>query len=47
MLQTHSVFTNVSKGQVAKKEDLLKAFDTDNETEVCLQVSWEGSLFAD
>lgn len=39
VLQTHTVFSNVSKGLVAKKEDLARAFGTDNETEVCLQVS--------
>ncbi|CAH2073496.1 unnamed protein product, partial [Iphiclides podalirius] len=27
VLQTHTVFTNVSKGQVAKKEDLVKIFE--------------------
>ncbi len=41
VLQTHTVFTNVSKGQVAKKEDLVRAFGSDNGTEVCLQVSLE------
>uniref|UniRef100_A0A2K6MJD4 Ribosome maturation protein SDO1/SBDS N-terminal domain-containing protein n=1 Tax=Rhinopithecus bieti TaxID=61621 RepID=A0A2K6MJD4_RHIBE len=30
--QTHSVFVNVSKGQVAKKEDLISAFGTDDQT---------------
>ena len=39
VLQTHTVFVNVSKGQVAKKEDLVRAFGTDNQTDVCLQVS--------
>ena len=39
VLQTHSVFVNVSKGQVAKKEDLMKAFETDNQTEICKTVS--------
>lgn len=39
VLQTHTVFINVSKGQVAKKEDLVKAFSTDNQTEICLQAS--------
>ena len=29
---------NVSKGQVAKKEDLVKAFSTDDQTEICVQV---------
>lgn len=39
VLQTHTVFSNVSKGSVAKKEDLARAFGTDNETDVCIQVS--------
>ena len=38
MLQTHTIFTNVSKGQVASKEDLVRVFGTDKETDVCLQV---------
>lgn len=38
VLQTHTVFNNVSKGQVAKKEDLVRAFGSDNETDACLQV---------
>ncbi|XP_060528807.1 ribosome maturation protein SBDS [Cylas formicarius] len=44
VLQTHTVFTNVSKGQVAKKEDLLKAFGTDNQTEICKQILAKGEL---
>ncbi|XP_050302265.1 ribosome maturation protein SBDS [Anthonomus grandis grandis] len=44
VLQTHSVFTNVSKGQVAKKEDLIKAFGTDNQTEICKQILAKGEL---
>lgn len=39
VLQTHTVFANVSKGLVAKKEDISRAFGTDSETEVCLQVT--------
>lgn len=39
VLQTHSVFVNVSKGQVAKKEDLTKAFGTEDLTEICKQVT--------
>lgn len=39
VLQTTSVFVNVSKGQVAKKDDLTKAFGTDDLTEICKQVS--------
>jgi len=38
VLQTHTVFTNVSKGEVAKAVDLKKVFDTDNQTEICLLV---------
>ena len=39
MLQTHTVFINVSKGQVAKKEDLVRAFGTEDQTEICVQVN--------
>lgn len=35
VLQTDIVFTNVSKGQEAKKDDLMKAFGTDSRTEIC------------
>ena len=38
MLQTPTVFANVSKGQTAKKEDLVSAFGTDNQKEICLEV---------
>lgn len=31
---------NVSKGQVAKKEDLTKAFGTEDQTEICKQVTY-------
>lgn len=44
VLQTHSVFTNVSKGQVAKKEDLQKVFDTDNSTDICKHILEKGEL---
>lgn len=37
VMQTHTVFVNVSKGQVAKKDDLSKAFGTDDLTEICKQ----------
>uniref|UniRef100_H0XUF1 Ribosome maturation protein SBDS n=1 Tax=Otolemur garnettii TaxID=30611 RepID=H0XUF1_OTOGA len=39
VLQTHSVFVNVSKGQVAKKEDLISAFGIDDQTEICKQIT--------
>ncbi|XP_068172991.1 ribosome maturation protein SBDS [Antennarius striatus] len=44
VLQTHSVFVNVSKGQMAKKEDLAKAFGTDDQTEICKQILTKGEL---
>ncbi|MBN3280739.1 SBDS protein, partial [Polyodon spathula] len=44
VLQTHSVFVNVSKGQVAKKEDFVKAFGTDDQTEICKQILAKGEL---
>ncbi|XP_046744859.1 ribosome maturation protein SBDS [Diprion similis] len=44
VLQTHTVFTNVSKGQVAKKEDLLKAFGKDDQTEICKEILTKGEL---
>lgn len=44
VLQTHTVFINVSKGQVAKKEDLIKAFGTDNQTEICKEILKKGEL---
>jgi len=44
VLQTHTVFTNVSKGQVAKKEDLVSAFGTDDQTEICKMILEKGEL---
>ncbi|PSN30163.1 hypothetical protein C0J52_25147 [Blattella germanica] len=44
VLQTHTVFINVSKGQVAKKEDLIKAFGKDDQTEVCKEILAKGEL---
>uniref|UniRef100_A0A1B6E0G9 Ribosome maturation protein SBDS n=1 Tax=Clastoptera arizonana TaxID=38151 RepID=A0A1B6E0G9_9HEMI len=44
VLQTHSIFTNVSKGQVAKKEDLIKAFGKLEETEICKEILAKGEL---
>jgi len=37
VLQTDVVFVNVSKGQVAKADDLRRAFATDNQKDICLQ----------
>ncbi|XP_056467164.1 ribosome maturation protein SBDS-like [Gadus chalcogrammus] len=44
VLQTHSVFVNVSKGQFAKKDDLIKSFGTEDITEVCKQILAKGEL---
>jgi len=44
VLQTHTVFVNVSKGQVAKKEDIIKAFGKDDQTEICKEILSKGEL---
>jgi len=44
VLQTHTVFNNVSKGQVAKSDDLKRVFGTDSHPEVCLQILAKGDL---
>ncbi|BES97463.1 Ribosome maturation protein [Nesidiocoris tenuis] len=44
VLQTTTVFTNVSKGQVAKKEDIVKAFGKEDLTEVCKEILKKGEL---
>ncbi|XP_041977079.1 ribosome maturation protein SBDS [Aricia agestis] len=44
VLQTHTVFVNVSKGQVAKKEDLIKVFGKDDQTEICKLILDKGEL---
>ena len=38
VLQIHSVFINVSKGQLAKKEDLILAFGTDKADQIIVEV---------
>lgn len=44
MLQTHTVFSNVSKGQVAKRDELMKAFGKDDQTEICKEILAKGEL---
>ncbi|XP_061398933.1 ribosome maturation protein SBDS [Musca vetustissima] len=44
VLQTHTVFTNVSKGQAAKKDELQKAFGKTDETEICKEILMKGEL---
>jgi ribosome maturation protein SDO1 len=43
VLQTQQVFLNVSKGQVAGKEELKKAFKTENVTDIILEVNINAS----
>jgi len=44
VLQTNQVFTNVSKGQLAKKDDLVKAYGTDDVDKVCIEILKKGEL---
>ncbi|XP_003747318.1 ribosome maturation protein SBDS [Galendromus occidentalis] len=44
VLQMQVVYTNVSKGQVAKKEDLVKCFGTDDQTKICEEILSKGEL---
>lgn len=38
VLQSQTVYSNVSKGVLAKSKDLLAAFGTDDHTKICLEV---------
>ena len=38
VLQSYSIFVNVSKGQTAKKEDLVEAFGTEDQNKICREV---------
>lgn len=38
VLQSHTVYSNVSKGVLAKSKDLMAAFKTDDQTKICLEV---------
>lgn len=44
VLQTNTVFMNVSKGQVAKREDLIAAFESEDQTEICKLILDKGEL---
>jgi len=44
VLQTPLVFTNVSKGQGAKVDDLKAAFGTDDQKTICLEILSKGEL---
>ncbi|KAJ3413611.1 hypothetical protein HDV05_007755 [Chytridiales sp. JEL 0842] len=44
VLQTHSVYTNVSKGHMASQEDLMNAFKTDDTAKIILEILKKGEL---
>ncbi|KAI9218922.1 SBDS protein C-terminal domain-containing protein [Blastocladiella britannica] len=44
VLQLHSVFVNVSKGQLAKEDDLMTAFKTADHSAICLEILRKGEL---
>ncbi|CAA2975824.1 ribosome maturation SBDS [Olea europaea subsp. europaea] len=44
VLQSHTVYSNVSKGVLAKSKDLVKAFGTDNQENICLEILDKGEL---
>eukprot|EP00698_Gefionella_okellyi_P020797 TRINITY_DN6591_c0_g1_i1.p1 TRINITY_DN6591_c0_g1~~TRINITY_DN6591_c0_g1_i1.p1 ORF type:complete len:300 (+),score=79.52 TRINITY_DN6591_c0_g1_i1:76-975(+) len=44
VLQSHAVFLNVQKGQVARKEDLEKAFGFSDMEKACLEILAKGEL---
>eukprot|EP00741_Cyanophora_paradoxa_P001391 tig00000488_g1346.t1 len=44
VLQTHTVFINVSKGQFATKEDIVKVFGTEDQSKICLEILAKGEL---
>lgn len=44
VLQMVHVYTNVSKGELAKREDLIKYFNDDSEKNVCITILNKGEL---
>lgn len=44
VLQSHTVYSNVSKGVLAKSKDLIKAFGTDDLTKICVEILEKGEL---
>jgi ribosome maturation protein SDO1 len=44
VLQSKTVFANVSKGQVAKRDDLEKAFGKTDQAEICKDILAKGDL---
>eukprot|EP00911_Craspedida_sp_UC1_P001173 UC1_evm1s883 len=44
VLQTHTIFTNVTKGTVAKRADLVRAYGTEEEEEIARTILAKGEL---
>ncbi|KAJ3331981.1 hypothetical protein HDU76_001655 [Blyttiomyces sp. JEL0837] len=44
VLQTHSIYINVSKGQMASQEDIMKAFGSDDTNKIILEILKKGEL---
>ncbi|BDA40780.1 Ribosome maturation protein SBDS [Coccomyxa sp. Obi] len=44
VLQTTTIFNNVSKGILAKREDLVDVFGTDDEEKICIRILAEGDM---
>jgi len=44
VLQTHTIFENVSKGSLAKKEDIKQCFKTDDEEKAVMEILKKGEL---
>jgi ribosome maturation protein Sdo1 len=44
VLQIHNVFLNVSKGQAASKDDLMKCFKTDEQDKIIKEVSYQSTV---
>ncbi|KAK3120817.1 hypothetical protein QOZ80_8BG0642140 [Eleusine coracana subsp. coracana] len=44
VLQSHTVYSNVSKGVLAKSKELIKAFGTDDQTKICIEILEKGEL---
>lgn len=44
VLQIDSIFSNVSKGMLASKKDLMNIFNTDNYIEICQEILEKGDL---
>ncbi|VDO04709.1 unnamed protein product, partial [Rodentolepis nana] len=44
VVQTHEVFANVSKGQLAKKSELFQDFETEDVEEIILKLLQEGEI---